>query len=181
MAHRLSCSQACEILVPRLGVELMYPALQGGFFASGPPGESVPLPFWLLRTSFRLTGPQFPHVVTINGNNTEAAKDHPSQFLGLKVCLFWLTLCYNNFFSLNALLTFKNRVISHKYRDFQSLDKLEDVAKLGPPSYWAVSQPEWVLARPPRWALLSGLTEAPPLPAGLNPVHLTWRQNPRWC
>ena len=123
VAHRLSCSEACEILVPRLGIELMYPVLQGGFLTSGPPGKSMPLHFCLLCTSFHLSGPQLPHV-TINGNNTEATKDHPQSVPGLKFCLFWPTLCYNIFFfPLNALLTVKNQVISHKYKDFQSLDK----------------------------------------------------------
>ena len=31
-AHRLSCPKACEILVPRPGIEPMSPALQAGFF-----------------------------------------------------------------------------------------------------------------------------------------------------
>ena len=31
-AHRLSCSAPCGILVPLLGIELEFPALQGRFF-----------------------------------------------------------------------------------------------------------------------------------------------------
>ena len=40
-AHRLRCPAACEILVPRLGIEPMSPALQGGFLTTGPPGKSL--------------------------------------------------------------------------------------------------------------------------------------------
>ena len=36
--HWLSCSVACEILVPRPGTE---PELQGGFLATGPPGSPL--------------------------------------------------------------------------------------------------------------------------------------------
>ena len=36
--HWLSCSVACEILVPRPGIE---PELQGGFLATGPPGSPL--------------------------------------------------------------------------------------------------------------------------------------------
>ena len=40
MAHRLSCPAECGILVPQPGIEPMSPALEGGFFMSGPPGKS---------------------------------------------------------------------------------------------------------------------------------------------
>ena len=36
----LNCPGACGILVPRPGMELMSPALQGGFLTDGPPGKS---------------------------------------------------------------------------------------------------------------------------------------------
>ena len=40
-AHRLSCPEACGILVPQPGIQLMSPALlQGGFLTSGPPVKS---------------------------------------------------------------------------------------------------------------------------------------------
>lgn len=61
-------------------------------------------------------------------------------------------------------LTFKNRVISHKHRDFKSLDKLEDVAKLGPTFLVGSKSARVSAGAASRWALLSGLTEAPPTP-----------------
>lgn len=91
--------------------------------------------------SFHLSGPQFPHGVKINWDNTEATKGYPQSVPG-SADLSHLAHTVLYFFSLNALLTFKNWVISHKNRDFQSLDKLENVAELGPPSYWAISQPQ---------------------------------------
>ena len=44
MAHGLSCPVACGILVPPPGIEPASPALEGGFFTTGPPGKS-PLAF----------------------------------------------------------------------------------------------------------------------------------------
>ena len=41
-AHGLSCPVACGILVPRPGIEPASPALEGGFFTTGPPGKSLP-------------------------------------------------------------------------------------------------------------------------------------------
>ena len=41
VAHKLSCSTACEILVPGPGIEPMSPALQGGFVTTGLPGKSL--------------------------------------------------------------------------------------------------------------------------------------------
>ena len=35
-AHGLSCPVACGILVPRPGIEPVSPALEGGFFTTGP-------------------------------------------------------------------------------------------------------------------------------------------------
>ena len=40
VAHGLSCPMACGILVPRLGIEPMSPALAGKFLTTGPPGKS---------------------------------------------------------------------------------------------------------------------------------------------
>ena len=40
MACGLSCPAACGILVPRPGMEPASPALEGGFFTTGPPGKS---------------------------------------------------------------------------------------------------------------------------------------------
>ena len=37
VAHGLSCSAACGILVRGPGIEPMSPALQGGFLTTGPP------------------------------------------------------------------------------------------------------------------------------------------------
>ena len=41
VAHGLSCHVACGILVPRPGIEPASPALEGGFFTTGPPGKSL--------------------------------------------------------------------------------------------------------------------------------------------
>ena len=40
VAHRLSCAVACGILVPIPGIELVSPALAGGFLTTGPPAKS---------------------------------------------------------------------------------------------------------------------------------------------
>ena len=40
-AHALSCPAACGILVPQPGVEPTFPALEGGFFTTGPPERSL--------------------------------------------------------------------------------------------------------------------------------------------
>ena len=40
-ARGLSCPTACGILVPQPGMEPMSPALEGGFFTTGPPGKSL--------------------------------------------------------------------------------------------------------------------------------------------
>ena len=39
--HRLSCSAACGILVPWLGIESVSPALEGGFLSTWSPGKSL--------------------------------------------------------------------------------------------------------------------------------------------
>ena len=41
VACRLSCSEACGILVPRPGIEPASPALEGGFLNTVPPGKSL--------------------------------------------------------------------------------------------------------------------------------------------
>ena len=41
VACGLSCSVACEILVPQPGIEPMSPALQGRFLTREPPGKSL--------------------------------------------------------------------------------------------------------------------------------------------
>ena len=38
-AHGLSCSAAYGILVPWLGLEHLFPAFQGRFITTGPPGK----------------------------------------------------------------------------------------------------------------------------------------------
>ena len=43
VAHGLSCSVACGILVSGPGIEPMFLALPGGFLTTGPP-EKVPGP-----------------------------------------------------------------------------------------------------------------------------------------
>ena len=40
LGRGLSCPMACGILVPRTGIEPVSPALEGGFFTTGPPGMS---------------------------------------------------------------------------------------------------------------------------------------------
>ena len=37
---RLTCPEASGILVPQPGMEPVYPALEGGFLTTGPPGKS---------------------------------------------------------------------------------------------------------------------------------------------
>ena len=37
--HGFSCSAACRILVSQPGIELEFPALQGRFLTTGPPGK----------------------------------------------------------------------------------------------------------------------------------------------
>ena len=39
VAHVLSYSAACGVLVPQPGIEPTFPALQGGFVTPGPPGN----------------------------------------------------------------------------------------------------------------------------------------------
>ena len=70
--HWLSCSVACEILVPRPGIE---PQLQGGFLTTGPPGSPLmsvlgstaacPMPGTLPRMTFLPSCPclWLPHLV----------------------------------------------------------------------------------------------------------------------
>ena len=41
----LSSPAAYRILVPQLGIEFMFPALQGGFLTSGPAGKFQALHF----------------------------------------------------------------------------------------------------------------------------------------
>ena len=40
VACGLSCPAACRILVPGPGLKPVSPALEGGFFTTGPPGKS---------------------------------------------------------------------------------------------------------------------------------------------
>ena len=58
VAHGVSCSKACGILVPWSAVEPTSPALQGGFLATGSPGRSPETPlkarFWYF--------PESPHL-----------------------------------------------------------------------------------------------------------------------
>ena len=39
VVHRLNCPMTCGILVPRLKLEHAFPALEGGFLTTGPPGN----------------------------------------------------------------------------------------------------------------------------------------------
>ena len=48
----LSCPAACGILVPRPGMEPVSPALEGGFFTTGPPGKSCKFYFKFLSNCF---------------------------------------------------------------------------------------------------------------------------------
>ena len=45
VARRLSCPAACGIFVPRPGIEPASPALEGGFFITGPRGKSLKCSF----------------------------------------------------------------------------------------------------------------------------------------
>ena len=44
--HGFNYSMACGILVPRPGIEPVYPALQGGILTAGPPGKFLSLFSW---------------------------------------------------------------------------------------------------------------------------------------
>ena len=46
---RLSCPMACGLLVPWLGTEPSSPALEGGFFTTGPPGKSQEVTFGIFN------------------------------------------------------------------------------------------------------------------------------------
>ena len=41
VAHRLSCSESCGMLVPQPGVKPMSPVLQDGFIMTGLPGKCL--------------------------------------------------------------------------------------------------------------------------------------------
>ena len=51
VARGLSCPTACGIFVPQLGIEPASPALEDGFFTTGPPGKS-PSSFVVGRIQF---------------------------------------------------------------------------------------------------------------------------------
>ena len=53
MVLGLSYSTACEILVPRSGIEPTSPALLGGFLTTGPPGKS---PLWVFLIQLKVSG-----------------------------------------------------------------------------------------------------------------------------
>ena len=56
VAHGLSSSSACGILVPRPGIEPMSSALQGGFLTTGPPEKSPIQTFLVVCFVFFLSG-----------------------------------------------------------------------------------------------------------------------------
>ena len=43
VAQGISCPVACVVLAPRPEMELVFPASEGGFFTTGPPGKSSSL------------------------------------------------------------------------------------------------------------------------------------------
>ena len=47
----LCCSKACGILVPRPGIQLVSPALEGRFLTTGPPGKSQDRYFYFQFTA----------------------------------------------------------------------------------------------------------------------------------
>ena len=53
VACGLSCPAACGILVPQPGIEPMSPALEDGFFTTGPPGKSLPVRRYFLHLFMR--------------------------------------------------------------------------------------------------------------------------------
>ena len=67
VAHGLSCSEVCRIVVPWPGIEPTSPALQGGFLTTEPPGKSPRKHF--LKT-FLLHCSSQPFVLG-NNNNLE--------------------------------------------------------------------------------------------------------------
>ena len=72
-AFRHSCSVACGILTPQLGIEPVSPALEGGFLTTGPPGESLDPSF---ESCFCASGPRkvrlaVPHPFLIQKNQSK--------------------------------------------------------------------------------------------------------------
>ena len=68
VAHGLSCSSACGILLPQPGIEPVSPALQGRFLTTGPPGKSpdphtspLQAPSWLW---FKYSRASVAHIVS---------------------------------------------------------------------------------------------------------------------
>ena len=56
LARHTFGSAACGILVPRSGIDLVSPALQGRFLTIGPPGMSPKEPFWTINCVTREGG-----------------------------------------------------------------------------------------------------------------------------
>ena len=58
VAHGLSCPVTCGILVHWPGIKPVSPALEGGFFTTGPPGKSWPMCYlevcYLISMYFRM-------------------------------------------------------------------------------------------------------------------------------
>jgi len=74
-AQRLNCSLECGILVPRLGIKPVSPALEDRFLTTGQPGKSPVLYFLKLDFSSRL-----PMVWTRN-RHTFSVKDQVVNIL----------------------------------------------------------------------------------------------------
>ena len=51
-ACRLSCSEACGILVPQPGIDPLFPELQGGFLSTRSPGKSQEKTFFLIKIEY---------------------------------------------------------------------------------------------------------------------------------
>ena len=92
-AYGLSCPKACEILVPRLGIEPMSTALEGRFLTTGPPGKPHPLfhlepkPKSFLQRSKRrlLCPPQKPHTCLMSSSSLPGPLPNPPRSSALTV------------------------------------------------------------------------------------------------
>ena len=66
VAHGLSCPAACGVLVPWPGIEPASPALEGGFFTTGPPGKSHPFCFKGFIPQIRKSRQRFWYLLNIS-------------------------------------------------------------------------------------------------------------------
>ena len=94
VACGLSCPEACGILVPLPGIEPMSPALEGGFFTTGPPGKS---PY----------GAKFKYRHTL-----------VQTVLTFHILVFWLFICLVLFLMTSTFIS-HHLTVYHSFDSFQ--------------------------------------------------------------